>query len=97
MESVVHGVISATVYEATNGHLEKSRQECESVSCGQPDKDCYVVDESDDLMLENGISRLPSTQPVDIQFENISFTASLGFRKGLFTVQLLLFVEVNVR
>jgi hypothetical protein len=27
-------------------------------------------------------SRLPRRTPVDIQFENIGFTASLGFRKG---------------
>ena len=27
-------------------------------------------------------SRLPQTEPVDMQFENISYTASLGFRKG---------------
>lgn len=27
-------------------------------------------------------SRLPRRKPVDIQFENIGFTASLGFRKG---------------
>jgi hypothetical protein len=27
-------------------------------------------------------SRLPRRTPVDIQFENIGYTASLGFRKG---------------
>jgi hypothetical protein len=27
-------------------------------------------------------SRLPRRKPVDIQFENIGYTASLGFRKG---------------
>jgi hypothetical protein len=31
---------------------------------------------------EQIFSRLPQRQPVDMQFENIGFTASLGFRKG---------------
>lgn len=30
-----------------------------------------------------GFSRLPQRQPVDMHFENVTFTASLGFRKGL--------------
>lgn len=74
--------MEVVLYEATNtnGHLEKS----ESASCEKSNKgDHYVPEGGDDLVLENGLSRLPSTQPVDIQFENISFTASVGFRKGL--------------
>jgi hypothetical protein len=31
---------------------------------------------------EQTFSRLPQRDPVDMQFENISYTASLGFRKG---------------
>jgi hypothetical protein len=31
---------------------------------------------------EQTFSRLPQREPVDMQFENISYTASLGFRKG---------------
>lgn len=31
---------------------------------------------------EQTFSRLPQIKPVDMQFENISYTASLGFRKG---------------
>jgi len=31
---------------------------------------------------EQAFSRLPQREPVDMQFENISYTASLGFRKG---------------
>lgn len=31
---------------------------------------------------EQTFSRLPQREPVDMQFENITFTASLGFRKG---------------
>jgi hypothetical protein len=31
---------------------------------------------------EQTFSRLPQKEPVDMQFENISYTASLGFRKG---------------
>jgi len=31
---------------------------------------------------EQIFSRLPQIEPVDMQFENISYTASLGFRKG---------------
>lgn len=75
--------MEAVVYEATNGHLEKSesgdRKEKQA-------KQCCVLEDGDDLVLENGLSRLPSTQPVDIQFENVAFTASLGFRKGLWEV-----------
>jgi hypothetical protein len=31
---------------------------------------------------ENTFSHLPQKEPVDMQFEQISYTASLGFRKG---------------
>jgi hypothetical protein len=31
---------------------------------------------------EQTFSRLPQREPVDMQFEDISYTASLGFRKG---------------
>lgn len=31
---------------------------------------------------EHTLSRLPQEQPVDMQFEQISYRASLGFRKG---------------
>jgi hypothetical protein len=31
---------------------------------------------------EQTLSRLSQKEPVDMQFENISYTASLGFRKG---------------
>lgn len=31
---------------------------------------------------EQAFSRLPQKEPVDMQFENIVYTASLGFRKG---------------
>jgi hypothetical protein len=31
---------------------------------------------------EQAFSRVPQREPVDMQFENISYTASLGFRKG---------------
>lgn len=82
--------MEAVVYEATNGHqlVEKTRSsKSESASCEEKQQkaigdSCYIPEDNDDLVLENGLSRLPSTQPVDIQFENISFTASLGFRKG---------------
>lgn len=82
--------MEAVLYEAsnTNAHPEKSRLESESASCEKSNKgDNYVPESGDDLVLENGLSRLPSTQPVDIQFENISFTASVGFRKGLCKLQ----------
>lgn len=32
--------------------------------------------------LKKEFSRIPQTSPVDMQFENITFTASLGWRKG---------------
>jgi hypothetical protein len=31
---------------------------------------------------KQAFSRFPQREPVDMQFENISYTASLGFRKG---------------
>lgn len=77
--------MEAVVYEAANGHPEKSRLQSESASWEQNGGGRDQEDE--DLVLENGLSRLPSTQPVDIQFENVAFTASLGFRKGLLKVQ----------
>lgn len=75
---------AVVLHEAANGHQtprtlhSESSVDCESFlgpAAQQPPED--------ELVLENGISRLPKTLPVDMQFENISFTASLGFRKGM--------------
>lgn len=72
---------AAVVYEATNGHQTRSSKSESSAGCELQNGDSSLR-RDDELVLENGLSRLPKTLPVDMRFENISFTASLGFRKG---------------
>lgn len=87
--------MEAVVYEAAttihNGHQPLNKKSSESAIISKEKEDnsyySYAVapppQEDEELMLENGFNRLPSTSPVDLQFENISFTAPLGFRKGM--------------
>lgn len=44
---------------------------------------------------DRGFSRLPQKDPIDITFENITYTASLGFRKG--KVEILTAVVFHVK
>lgn len=62
----------------------------ENTASASENGDCYTREaarqeefdyEQDEIGI-TGFSRLPQRQPVDMHFENIAFTASLGFRKG---------------
>lgn len=75
---------AVVLHEATNGHqAPRSLHSESSVACESFLGPAAQQQQEDELVLENGISRLPKTLPVDMQFEDVSFTASLGFRKGM--------------
>lgn len=79
MEALMHEASSA---ETKSAGESASSKFIEAESGG----DVEIVDTEKNA--ENGMcnlygfSRLPQRVPVDLQFENVTFTAALGFRKG---------------
>lgn len=75
----IKSAMETLLYEATvNGHAADASETPRvivDVGVGTPSID-------EETSSSGGFSRLPSTHPVDLQFENITFTAPLGFRKG---------------
>lgn len=66
MEVALHEASNAAV---ANGHKRES-------DCG------YKTVQKQESELVQTFSRLPQKDPVDVAFENVTYTASLGFRKG---------------
>ncbi|KAK5643174.1 hypothetical protein RI129_007019 [Pyrocoelia pectoralis] len=69
MEVALHEASNAVV---TNGHKRESDRE----------KVRYRTVQKQETELVQTFSRLPQKDPVDVAFENVTYTASLGFRKG---------------
>lgn len=67
MEVVLHEASNVVM---SNGHTRESDSE----------KVCYKPVQESDLV--QTFSRLPQKDSVDVAFENVTYTASLGFRKG---------------
>lgn len=87
--------MEAVIYESTNGQVYDSFSESERLggSSARTKPSAPVLEEFFQESGITGFSRLPSRLPVDLQFENVTFTAPLGFRKGL--SQCLRFVVIN--
>lgn len=79
--------MESVLFEATNVKFEKGNEEEQSENNDNENEEVQLS-----LMSENELptscvapknfSRLPGRSPIDIKFENITFTASMGWRKG---------------
>lgn len=72
--------MESVLYEAVNNVDNENNDSCEKVTVQEP-----LIDENSLPLVPAGVrefSRLPERSPIDMRFENVTFTASMGWRKG---------------
>lgn len=65
----------------------------ESVSYKADTENAEVIAPGSSQDKAPGLAKLPTKDPVDMQFTNITCTVNLGINKGMFSKQYLLFIK----
>lgn len=80
--------MEVVLQEASNVEYHKNNDTTSYKSIEEEEEETTTYGELEvvSAMPKKEFSRIPETSPVDMQFENITFTASLGWRKGKFKI-----------
>lgn len=83
LQEVRYDILNAGADEKNHSAIPQSEVKVteESKMSNNPDKTERIAVNEFDLVAT--LSKLPHKDPVDITFDNISYTVNLGFRKGM--------------
>lgn len=80
--------MDSVIFEASNVKFEKNTESAfHNIDTSQIEEVQQPTMNGNELpppicVTQKNFSRLPERSPIDMRFENITFTASLGWRKG---------------